>query len=179
MYMTFCIKVWKYLFYLFYRFDAFGSFFEVNLVVQFVDNFQILSDLLNIEKGVLNKFIEDELVLRVSFDLFAGKEVEDGFGFQPAPIQLCEFIIINVIILFPEQDPTSQHKYSRRLMQFWSTLFTVISKHKLSSSLGSGECSYNILSCPFIIIINNIVNKSYPLYQLSSSAVVLSTPRSW
>ena len=66
---------------------TFGSFFHVDFVIGFVDDFQTFVDLGDIHVGVLDKLIHDELVFWVGLDLLAGKQIEDGLGLEPAFVQ--------------------------------------------------------------------------------------------
>lgn len=55
----------------------------------------------DVHEGCLYELILNELVLGVGLGLFGGKEIEDVLGVEPTGVELCEFMLVDVIVLFP------------------------------------------------------------------------------
>ena len=106
--------------------------------------------LTDIQEAILSKLISDKLMFGEDFNLLGGEQIEDRFGLKPTFIQFHQLFLADVAFPAPLDYPTSHNLYSSKLRQFSSFLLTDISKHRLSRSLESRECSSSTLSWVFI-----------------------------
>lgn len=73
------VEIGKYSLYFLKNLGTFLFFLSKYFVVSLVEKLETLGNLSDIHKGVLNKFVHDELIFREALNLFGGTEIKYAF----------------------------------------------------------------------------------------------------